>query len=46
MPHTPCPSQKFDVVYGNSKVVDSLKLIAQKGELRDVAQRILDEHHA
>ena len=46
MPHTPCPLQKFDVVYGNSKVVDSLKLIAQKGELRDVAQRILDEHHA
>ena len=46
MPHTPCPLQKFDVVYGNSKVVDSLKLIAQKGELRDVAQKILDEHHA
>ena len=46
MPHTPCPTQKFDVVYGNSKVVDSLKLIAQKGELRDVAQRILGEHHA
>lgn len=45
MPHTPCPSQKFDVVYGNSKVIDSLKLIAQKGELRGVAQKILDEHH-
>lgn len=46
MPHTPCSSQKFDVVYGNSKVTDSLRLIAQKGELRAAAQKILDEHHA
>lgn len=45
LPHTSCASQKFDVVYGNSKIADSLRLIAQKGELGGVAQKILDKHH-
>lgn len=45
LPHTPCPLQKADVIYGNSKIKDALLTIKSKGELKDFAQLILDNHH-
>lgn len=44
-PHTTCPAQKFDVVYGNSKISNALELIRDKGELKTFAKYILDNHH-
>lgn len=46
-PQSLCPSQPYDVVYGNASVKKSLELIAEKGESAShLARLILENGHA
>lgn len=40
-----CPVKRFDVVYGNASIKNSLQIMSEKGDLKRFAQMILEQGH-